>query len=100
LPEGKYSALAANGNLCKPTKTVTVKKKVTVKVHGRKRTVTRSVKQTVAEPLTMPTEFVAQNGAELKQDTKIEVTGCPKAKAAKKPAKKSKKNSKSKGKKK
>jgi hypothetical protein len=91
LPEGKYSALAANGNLCKPTKTVTVKKKVTVKVHGRKRTVTRSVKQTVAEPLTMPTEFVAQNGAELKQDTKIEVTGCPKAKAAKKqPKKKSK----------
>jgi hypothetical protein len=91
LPEGKFSALAANGNLCKPTKTVTVKKKVTVKVHGRKRTVTRSVKQTVAEPLTMPTEFVAQNGAELKQDTKIEVTGCPKAKAAKKPAKKGKK---------
>jgi hypothetical protein len=91
LPQGKYSALAANGNLCKPTKTVTVKKKVTVKVHGRKRTVTRSVKQTVAEPLTMPTEFVAQNGAELKQDTKIEVTGCPKAKAAKKqPKKKSK----------
>ena len=87
LPEGKYSALAANGNLCKPTKTVTVKKKVTVKVHGRKRTVTRSVKQTVAEPLTMPTEFVAQNGAELKQDTKIEVTGCPKAKPAKKAAK-------------
>jgi len=91
LPQGKFSALTANGNLCKPTKTVTVKKKVTVKVHGRKRTVTRSVKQTVAEPLTMPTEFVAQNGAELKQDTKIEVTGCPKAKAAKKqPKKKSK----------
>jgi hypothetical protein len=38
----------------------------------------------------MPTEFVAQNGAELKQDTHISVTGCPKAKAAKKPAKKSK----------
>jgi hypothetical protein len=69
---------------------VTVKKKVTVKVHGRKRTVTRSVKQTVAEPLTMPTEFVAQNGAELKQDTHISVTGCPKAKPAKKPAKKPK----------
>ena len=90
LPQGKYSALGANGNLCKPTKTVTVKKKVTVKVHGRKRTVTRSVKQTVAEPLTMPTEFVAQNGAELKQDTHISVTGCPKAKPAKKPAKKPK----------
>ena len=96
LPQGKFSALTANANLCKPTKTVTVKKKVTVKVHGRKRTVTRSVKQTVAEPLTMPTEFVAQNGAELKQDTHISVTGCPptprpKAKPAKKqPKKKSK----------
>ena len=90
LPQGKYSALTANANLCTPTKTVTVKKKVTVKVHGRKRTVTRSVKQTVAEPLTMPTEFVAQNGAELKQDTHISVTGCPKAKPAKKPAKKPK----------
>jgi hypothetical protein len=66
-----------------------------VKVHGRKRTVTRSVKQTVAEPLTMPTEFVAQNGAELKQDTKIEVTGCPKARPAK-----AKKKAKAKGKKK
>jgi hypothetical protein len=79
LPEGKFSALAANANLCKPTKTETVKKKVTVKVHGRKRTVTRTVKQTVPSSLTMPTEFIAQNGAELKQDTKIEVTGCPKA---------------------
>jgi len=47
LPEGPYSALAANTNLC-----------------------------TVKGGLTMPTEFVAQNGAELKQDTKIEVEGC------------------------
>ncbi len=29
--------------------------------------------------LTMPTEFVAQNGARLKQNTKIAVTGCPPA---------------------
>jgi hypothetical protein len=29
--------------------------------------------------LTMPTEFVAQNGAIKDQDTKIAVTGCPKA---------------------
>ena len=40
LPEGKYSALA-NGNLCSLTKTVTVKKKVAVRVHGRKKTITR-----------------------------------------------------------
>ena len=37
LPEGQYSALAANGNLCSLTKTVTVKKKVTVRIKGRKR---------------------------------------------------------------
>jgi hypothetical protein len=47
LPEGTDSALAANGNLCKS-----------------------------AGKLTMPTEFLAQNGAVLKQSTKIQVTGC------------------------
>ena len=51
LPEGKFSALAANGNLCSVTKTVTVKKKVTVKVKGHKKTITRKVKQTVAGSL-------------------------------------------------
>ncbi len=45
LPEGRYSALAANGNLCKST-------------------------------LTMPTAFVAQNGAEIHKNTPIGVTGC------------------------
>jgi hypothetical protein len=30
------------------------------------------------ESLTMPTEFIAQNGAELEQTTKIAVTGCKK----------------------
>jgi hypothetical protein len=59
LPQGKYSALAANGNLCK-TK------------------------------LAMPTEFVAQNGAEITDTTKISVTGCPKAKKAKHAKKSSK----------
>jgi hypothetical protein len=53
LPEGRYSALAANGNLC-------------------------------TSKLVMPTQFVAQNGAEIHQSTKIAVTGCAKAKAAKK----------------
>jgi hypothetical protein len=33
--------------------------------------------------LTMPTVFVAQNGKELRQTTKLTVTGCPKAKKAK-----------------
>jgi hypothetical protein len=47
LPEGPYSALAANGNLCKGT-------------------------------LTIPTEFIAQDGEKLTQSTKIKITGCPK----------------------
>jgi hypothetical protein len=47
LPQGRYSALAANGNLCKQ-----------------------------ASKLKMPTEFVAQNGLVLKQNTKIAITGC------------------------
>jgi hypothetical protein len=50
LPEGKFSALTALGNLC-------------------------------TEKLTMPTEFLGQNGASLRQNTAVSVTGCPKAKA-------------------
>jgi hypothetical protein len=55
LPQGHYSALAANGNLC-----------------------------TVKGGLKMPTAFTGQNGAELHQDTTIRVTGCPKNKTKKK----------------
>jgi len=66
LPEGKYSALAANGDLCKNSK-----------------------------KLKMPTEFVAQNGAKIQETTQISVTGCPKAKKAKHKAKKHKKTGKS-----
>jgi uncharacterized repeat protein (TIGR01451 family) len=50
LPQGKFSALAANGNLC-------------------------------TSKLVMPSEFVGQNGALIKQKTPISVTGCPKKKA-------------------
>jgi hypothetical protein len=53
LPQGPYSALAANGNLCK-------------------------------SKLKMPTAFVAQNGATIKQNTPIGVTGCAKKAKAKK----------------
>ncbi len=49
LPQGPYSALTANGNLC-------------------------------TSKLTMPTEFVGQNGMLLDQNTKVTVTGCPKVK--------------------
>ncbi len=59
LPEGPYSALTANANLCQN-----------------------------ASKLLMPTELQAQDGAIVKQNTKIAVTGCPKAKKAKKHPKK------------
>ncbi len=91
LPEGPYSALAANGNLCAPTTTKTVEKKLTVKVKGRKKTVTRKVKETVLTTLQMPNEFVGQNGATVKQTTTIAVTGCVKAAPAKKAERKQRK---------
>jgi hypothetical protein len=47
LPEGHYSALTANGNLC-------------------------------TSKLAMPTAFVAQNGAEIHENTNISVAGCAK----------------------
>ena len=47
LPEGKFSALAANGSLCSEQ-----------------------------SALKMPTDFVGQNGATLNQSTQIAVTGC------------------------
>jgi hypothetical protein len=90
LPEGPYSALAANGNLCKETKTVTTKQKVTVKVKGRRKTVTKKVKKTEAVALQIPAEFIAQNGAVLHQTAPITVTNCPKAKPAAKKHKKAK----------
>ena len=42
----------------------------------------------------MPTEFIAQNGAEIHESTKIAVTGCPKAKHAKKSSKHNKRKGK------
>ncbi len=52
LPQGKGSALAANGNLCKSR-----------------------------AKLVMPTTFTAQNGTVVKQSTKIAVSGCTVSKA-------------------
>ena len=84
LPQGPYSALAANGNLCGTTRTVLVKRKVTVNVNGRKKKVTRKVRETAPASLEMPTSFTAQNGAVIHQNTPIGVTGCGKAKPGKK----------------
>jgi hypothetical protein len=89
LPQGPFSALAANGNLCQPSKTTTTNKRVAVKRNGRTVHVTRKVKHTTAAPLLMPTAFVAQNGAQIHQSTKISVTGCQAA--TKKKVKKAKK---------
>ncbi len=55
LPQGPYSALAAHGNLCWP-------------ISNR-------------STLSMPTEFVAQNGDSIVETTPISVTGCAKRKA-------------------
>jgi hypothetical protein len=49
LPEGKFSALTALGNLCN-------------------------------QKLVMPSEFVAQNGAEIHVNTPVSINGCAKAK--------------------
>lgn len=76
LPQGPYSALAANVNLCKPTAAVTVEKKVAIKVHGRKKTVMRDVKETKPATPTMPTELVGQNGAVDDAKPAVAVTGC------------------------
>jgi hypothetical protein len=84
LPQDSYSALTANGDLCAPTRTVLVRKKVTIRTRGRRRTITRRVRQTLPVSLSMPTEFLAQNGMTLHQNTPVEVTGCAKAKAKKK----------------
>ena len=91
LPEGPYSALAADGDLCDATKTVTVKTKVEERVKGKlvRRNgklvkVTKKTTKTVAESLQMPTEFVGQNGVVIHQTTPVSVTSCPKAKPAKK----------------
>ncbi len=93
LPEGPFSALTANGNLCDLTRTVLTKRKITKKMHGHTVHQTVTTRKTASVALTMPTEMVAQNGAVLKQDTKIEVTGCAsttKPKAIPKKKKKSK----------
>jgi uncharacterized repeat protein (TIGR01451 family) len=83
-PQGPFSLFAANGNLCKPVKTLMVKKRITARRHGKLVKVTHNVSQQVPEPLVMPTTLTAQNGAVIKQNTKIAVTGCPKPKQAKK----------------
>ena len=86
LPAGPHGVLTTDvpgRNLCMNTKTVTVTKRVTRRVHGHTKKVTVKAKKAVAAPLLMPTTITAQNGAVLTQTTKIAVTGCVKHKAPK-----------------
>jgi hypothetical protein len=76
LPGGPGAVLAATKNLCALTKTVTGRRRVTLRVHGRNLHVFRKVKHSVAEPLLMPTTITGQNGAVVQQTTKIAVSGC------------------------
>ncbi|HEV3320505.1 MAG TPA: hypothetical protein VG053_12380 [Solirubrobacteraceae bacterium] len=76
LPQGPYSALTANGNLCNLTTTTTIRRRATKRVHGRIVHHTVITHRTKPASLVMPSEFVAQNGAVLKQSTNIEITGC------------------------
>jgi Domain of unknown function DUF11 len=86
LPEGPHSALTANGSLCAATKTVTVHKRVAVRRSGRVKHVLHRVRKRVVTPLAMPTTITGQNGAVIRQVTKIAVTGCPRATAKPKKA--------------
>jgi hypothetical protein len=72
-------------------------KRVVLRRHGRTVHVLRSVRRLVHEQLTMPTTIVGQNGAQIKQSTRISVNGCPKAKRS--GTKSKAKHSKTKGKK-
>jgi hypothetical protein len=84
LPAGPHGVLTTDvpgRNLCANTRTVTVTKRVTRRVHGHTRRVTVKAKKAVAAPLLMPTTMTAQNGAVIHQNTKIAVTGCATVKA-------------------
>jgi hypothetical protein len=76
LPGGPGAVLAATKNLCRPSKTVTVTKRLTRRVHGHPKRVKVKVRRSVPDPLLMPTTLTGQNGAVVKQNTKIAVTGC------------------------
>ena len=78
LPEGRFSVLAANGNLCARTKTIVTHKRETKQSHGHTVHVLRTLRQTVATPLLMPTTITAQSGTVFTQTTKIAITGCTK----------------------
>ncbi len=78
LPQGPYSALTNNGNLCNAKQVITKTKRVKRKVKGHVKYVKVKVHKTV-KGLLMPTALTAQNGIVIHQTNVIGVTGCPKA---------------------
>jgi hypothetical protein len=79
LPQGPHAVLTTDipgRNLCATTRIVTVKRRVTRRIHGHRRKVLVKTRRTVAAPLLMPTTITAQSGAVIHQNTKIAVTGC------------------------
>jgi hypothetical protein len=78
LPEGPHSILTTNGNLCAPVATVTAKRRIRRRVHGRVRTVSVNVHKIVSQPLVVPTVITGQNHTRVTQSTKIAVIGCGK----------------------
>jgi hypothetical protein len=80
LRGGAGALLAASKNLCAPTKTSTLTKHVTRRVHRRFRRVAVKIRKSVSEALLMPTTIIAQNGAVTRQAIKIAVSGCVRSK--------------------
>jgi hypothetical protein len=90
LPQSRHLALASTSfnGFCGNTRLVSVRKRVSVRVRAQIRHVSRTVKQLQVQPLSMPTKFEAQNGAVIKQNTPVTITGCTHLKAKKAKAKK------------
>ncbi len=86
LPQGKYSALAATANLCKLTRVIHLSKTEVRDVKGQRRRIAIKTSKRIAAKLLMPTTFIAQNGAKIKQNTPISVTGCARHKTKKRKA--------------
>jgi hypothetical protein len=76
LPAGPGALLAATRNLCALTKTVTARRHVSERLHGRTVYLVKKLRRSVAEPLLMPTTITGQNGTVIHQVTNIAVTRC------------------------
>jgi hypothetical protein len=81
LPQGPHSALGATTSLCAPARVVTVRRRVTRRIHGHTKQRTITVHKRVPGALPMPTELVAQNGLVIHHNTKLEVSDCRASKA-------------------